>query len=153
MLGASDAFRKDALGVCRRSLAVAKDKLSFLEVVPYLFASLDREGVRGRVIQQWLSVPVDHHHPLTRAFMLPGGPRDAIDRMNDDGTGMSPLLCAEMLRLREVPFDDSVGEGTHAQASRIGAAARAARWGWIASRIRLQHTVKEFRDLSEATGY
>ena len=52
-----------------------------------------------------------------------------------------------MMRLHLVHLDDSVGEGLHSAATRIGADSRASKWGWIASTMRMKQNLVEFVSL------
>ena len=62
---------------------------------------------------------------------------------------MAPCLVTAMMRLRLVHLDDSVGEGPHSAATRIGAASRASTWGWIASTMRMKQNLVEFVSLTD----
>ena len=53
-------------------------------------------------------------------------------------------LVTTVMRLRLVYLDDSVGEGPHSAATRIGAASRAPTWGWIESATRMKQNLVEF---------
>ena len=52
--------------------------------------------------------------------------------------------CPAMTRLGLLHLDDSVGEGPHTLATRIGAASRASTWGWIASTMRMKQNLVQF---------
>ena len=119
-----------------------------MDVVPWLFATLDHDGVRARVLQQWESTPPAQHHAITRLFLMPGTDlRRAIDDMAEGN--MAPFLVTAMIRLRLVHLDDSVGEGPHSAATRIGAASRASTWGSIASTMRMKKNLVEFVSLTD----
>ena len=97
--------------------------------------------VYARVLQQWESTPPAQHHAITRLFLMPGTDlRRAIDDMA--GGTIAPCLVAAMMRLRLVHADDSVGEGPHIAATRIGAAR-------IASSVRMKQNLVEFVSLTD----
>ena len=74
-----------------------------------------------------------HHETLLHAW-------------NGSTAGAACLVTA-MMHLRLVHLDDSVGEGPHSAATRIGAASRAPTWGWIASTMRMKQNLVEFVSL------
>ena len=74
---------EEAVGLCRRTLATAKVKIGSMDVVSWLLARLDHDGVRARVLQQWGSTNTQHH-AITRLFIM----RRAIDNMA--GGNMAP---------------------------------------------------------------
>ena len=131
--GGHQDLLEEAVGLYRRTLATAKAKIGFMDVVPWLLAGLDHDGVRARVLQQWESTPPAQHHAITRLYLMRGTDlRRAIDDMA--GGNMASCLITALMLLRLVHLDDSVGEGPHSAASRIGAASRASTW--VGSRAR-----------------
>ena len=72
-------------------------------------------------------------------------PGTDLRRAIDDTAGANmACLVTTVMRLRLVHLDDSVGEGPHSAATRIGAASRAPTWGWIASAMRMKQNLVEF---------
>ena len=146
--GGHQDLLEEAVGLYRRTLATAKAKFGFMDVVPWLFAGLDHDGVRARNLQQRESTPPAQHHAITRLFLIPATDlRRAIDDMA--GGNMAPCSVTAMMRLRLVHLDDSVGEGPHSPATRIGAASRASTWGSIASTMRMKQNLVEFVSLTD----
>ena len=128
--GCHEDLLEEAVSLCRRTPTTAKAKIGFMDVVQWLLARLDHDGVRARVLRQWESTAPAQHHAITRFFLMPGTDlRRTIDDMA--GGNMAPCLVTAMMRL--VHLDDSVGEGPHNAATRIYAAGRASTWSWTAS--------------------
>ena len=114
--GGHQDLLEEAVGLYRRTLATAKAKIGFMDVVPWLLARLDHGGVRARVLQQRESTPLARHHAITRLYFMPGTDlRRAIDDMT--GGNMASCLVTALMRLRLVHLHDSVGEGPHSAAS------------------------------------
>ena len=137
------------VGMVRRAAATGLQKLGFLTTLPWLLCNLDQPGVRDQALQQWGEALPENHEPLTQ-FFFTGSMGVALRNMNPDGSGLPPAALAHVQRLREVPLDDSVGEGPHASANRVGSKTRAAKWGWIAGTMRLDQNLRDFHDLTES---
>lgn len=131
------------------------EKVGYLDKVPYLLARLHEPGVRARCLDQFGLVDPDGHHRLTRWFLdadHPDGLRQDVDRMHEDGSGMSDRLAAAVQSLSWVPMDDCVCEGPHAATKRLKMPASAAKWTWVASSMRLQQNIEDCRRLPEEVG-
>ena len=97
-----------AVGLYRRTLATAKAKIGFMDVVPWLLARLD------------------HRHLLLIAMPSRGS------------SSCLEWICGgrSTTWLEATYLNDSVGEGLHTAATRIGADSRPSTLGWIASTMR-----------------
>ena len=138
-------------GCVRGAVALARMKFQWADRLPYLLARLHEPGIARRCQEQWLSVPPAQHHRVSRYFME-GALRQEIDAVLPDGSGISARLRAALRGFDGVPFDDSVAEGPHARASRIAKHARASRWPWIASTLRLSQNIDTVRELLPIVG-
>lgn len=106
-------------------------------------------------MSQFASTAPSKHHRVSRRFLDAAHPqslRSDIDRMSDDGTGMSAKLTAAVRSLSWVPLDDCVCEGPHAQAKRIKMPAACAKWTWIAASMRLGQHISDCTTLVRDSG-
>ena len=80
--GGHQDLLEEAVGLYRLTLATAKAKIGFMDVVPWLLARLDHDGVRACVLQPWELTPLAQHRAITRLFLTPGTDlRRTIDDM------------------------------------------------------------------------
>lgn len=141
-------------GAVRFTCGLAREKVAYLEKVPYLLTRLPEAGVRARCLAQFDSVPPEKHHRITRWFLDPNHPkslRQAVDEMNDSGK-MSPTLQAAVESLGWVPIDDCICEGPHARAKRIKTPASSGQWTWVAASMRLQQNLEDCNHMPDEVG-
>lgn len=83
-------------GVVRMVVVLGKQKLDFLDTIPFLFCRLSEPGIRDKCLRQFHEVPAAKHDKVSR-YMLGENTRflQMIQQMNPDGTGMQPLLQDE----------------------------------------------------------
>ena len=126
----------------RLTISAAKKKLEYLDIRPWLLARADTVDVAKRAVELWgLALPSDHH-PLTCELLAPG----TLCRLQVDvfiATGqIGNTLRASIDMIRNIPFDDSHGEGPHAHLSRASSNTRRSSWCWNASTARqAQHFI------------
>ena len=134
---------------------LARAKIRFLDIVPYLFARLDEEGVRDRCVDQWLAAPAAAHHRVSREIMDPShdsGLRALVDDVALDGSNINPRLQAVIASIQRIPMDDSVAEGPHARAKAIWERARGSGFPWIAATMRQDQNFTDVQELAPALG-
>lgn len=110
--------------------------------------------MKQQCLEQFESVHPEAHHRLTLRFLdpaCPGSLRPEVDKLRDDGSGMSEKLLAAVRCLQGVPLDDSICEGPHAQAKRLKMPASAAKWAWIAASMRLGQNITDCQELPKET--
>lgn len=76
--------------------------------------------------------------------------RRDVERINDDGTGLSEELARAVDAMDLIPLDDTVGEGPHAVANVLSTRARRSSWAWVASSMRLDQNLTDVNDLLPA---
>ena len=129
----------------RATVARGKEKLAFLDRLPYLLCRLDSgASVAQRALDQFGEVPEQHHHRLSVFFLG----QDSMFRKDIEtlaaGGALAPALKHQILCLQDIPLDDSVGESPHASAHRQLLHSRSGRFGYHCASQRL---VQNFRDL------
>ena len=135
-------FMSECQGVVRLVVGVAFEKLRFLDRLPYLLARWGEGNIRERALEQFASVPVDRHEPITLEFLEIGSKlRDLIDRETEAGALQHREFQIALAEIRNIPFDDSHCESPHARATRVGSASRRSAWPWIASSVRLKQNI------------
>ena len=135
-------------GSVRMIVSVGREMFAYLDVIPYLLSRLHQPGVAARVIAQFDSRPLNEHHRVSAEFLAVGSIlRLDIAKMKSDGTGMSPLLAAEVKSLMDIPCDDTINEGPHSRFHRIVLASRRAHFAWQAATLRLLQNVSDAREL------
>ena len=99
----ADTFRGDeslwqhCAGCVHFTQELAFAAIQEYDLVPLLFARLDKPGVRDRCLAQWHEVGPRHHDRLTWSVLHPSQPlAAAVNAMNPDGTGMSDDLAHEV---------------------------------------------------------
>lgn len=106
-------------GTARAAFAVARRKLQYLDRIPWLFVRLAEPGVRARVIEQYDSTDIGHHHRLS-VFLCKHGSenRRRVMEICDDGTNVHPSIQFHIDRLDGITMDDTRNETPHAEAKR-----------------------------------
>jgi len=136
-------------GCVRYVFNVGIVKLDFFDRIPILFGRLKEPEVRARCIEQWEAS--SKKDEASAEFMDEQGPlRDDVDDMNDDGTNVSVKLDAAIEGIKDIPLDDTVGEGPHAVANAISQRSRGCTWAWTASTMRLTQNLQDAKDLVPA---
>jgi hypothetical protein len=132
----------------RDAYVLAMEKIGHLDAIPYLLARIGQPGIAARCVAQFEARDVAAHHRVSVEFLGVGSPlRYDVEQVLHDGSGMSAALLREVDSLRGIPLDDSVAEGPHAVAKRIGLHARRALWPWVASSMRLEQNLADHDDL------
>ena len=127
MFGGDAELVRQTQAVIRGSWLAAKEKLAFLDRLPYLLCRLNEPGVRDRVLSQWDSGAKTFGCPITEEFVGESSPlRGDVLAMQNDGTGMTSRLAEEVNALRQTTIDDTPGDSPHAKmkTSRCGHAPR-----------------------------
>ena len=133
----------------RATVARAKEKLHYLDRVPYLFARLtEGEAIGRRVLQQFEEVAEDAHHRVTLHFLGPHSILRPSIVAVAEGEPLSDDLLSEVLALQRIPLDDTVAEGPHAKATRLRNHARAGKFGWHAATQRLSQNLQDVQDIA-----
>eukprot|EP00959_Pyramimonas_sp_CCMP1952_P210179 4398161-Pyramimonas_sp.AAC.1 len=146
-------LRNMCFGAVKYAQALCLRKLEFLDRVPYLFARLDEPGVAARTIQQFLSAPLEAHHPLTLEFLGPSSVLKVhVHKLAENGGEMPDILFARVQSLKDVPFDDHVAEGPHAAAKRILSNGRSTRFPFVSATLRLNQNLRDKDGLLRETG-
>jgi len=136
-------------GCVRYVFNVGLVKLDFFDRIPILFGRLKEPEVRARCIEQWEAS--SKKDEASAEFMDEQGPlRDDVDAMNDDGTNVSVKLDAAIQGIKDIPLDDTVGEGPQAVANAISQRSRGCTWAWTASTMRLAQNLVDAIDLPPA---
>ena len=120
-----------------------------MDKVPWLFARIREPGVARRCLDQWSEVREELHHQFTRKVMT-SPLRQAIEAVNEDGSGVSLELWSAFEGLSLAPSDDSVAGGPHARATRLCGHSRRATWAWVASSLRIKQNLQDVRDFSQS---
>ena len=106
---------RQAQACMRGAWMFAQEKLQHLDELPHLLSRLSEAGIRDRVVAQWAEAAADAHDPVSAEFLDESSPlRADVLAMAADGTGMSKRLRSAWDSLRQVPIDDTPGEGPHA---------------------------------------
>ena len=127
-------------------VAVGRDKLGFLDIIPYLLGRLGEAGVRDRILAQWREIPAGAHDDVSKEFLLEGTHlRRQIDELPAGECVLPQPLERERQSLIDICFDDHAAEGPHAGASRISAKTRAQKWPWLAGTMRLNQNLHDVR--------
>ena len=107
-------FVDGCVGAVRLVAACAKVKCDYLQRLPWLIARMDSvEAARG-VLHQFHSAPLADHEAITREWLMEG---TVVRRQVDAfiaGNEMGSELRQVIDLVRNIPFDDSKGEGPHA---------------------------------------
>ena len=95
---------------CQGSIAmivtVGRDKLSFLDVIPYLLCRLGEAGVRDRIVRQWREIPAEAHDPVSIEFLMEGTLlRRQIDELPDGECELPQPLRRERQSLIDICFE------------------------------------------------
>ena len=131
-------------GCMRGAWLLAKEKLQYLDELPYLLSRLNEAGIRDRCVAQWAEAAADAHDPVSAEFLDESSPlRADVLTMAADGTGMSERLRLAWDSLRQIPIDDTPGEGPHARMRHVQLRTRAATWAWQASSDRLKQNLED----------
>ena len=143
----------DMQAAVRAAFILATKNIDFLDRVPYLLAKLGEDGIKAKCLAQYNSCAPIRHHRVTLEFLAVGSPlREDIDKMGEDGSGMSARLKAEVDSLAAIPMDDSRAEAPHAAANRIMRHSGASKWPWVASTMRLAQNLQDIERIPKATG-
>ena len=132
-------------GAVRASFLLGSRKLAFLNELPYLICRVDKPGIAARVQELWAAHPAHSHHRVTQRFIHLYGADLAL--VNEDGSGVSARLEAELQHWRGMPIDDSVAEQPHSQARRVSLHSRRSGFCWVAASTRLQQNLNDLRSL------
>ena len=83
-----------ALQACvRGAFALAREKIGFLNKLPYLLFRLREVGIARRCVEEFDRTPIEAHHRVSVAFLRLGSPlRAAMEQIRPDGSGISSLL-------------------------------------------------------------
>ena len=131
-------------GVVRSTYLMGLRKIGYLNKIPHLFARLDQPGVKALCQAQFDSAPLHSHCPVSKDFFGPGGPFAAdVALIQPDGTGITETLALEIQSIKDIPMDDSVGEGPHARRARIQRAASSVKWPYVASTMRAAQNLND----------
>jgi hypothetical protein len=84
-------------------------KFKYMGSVPWLFANCDVADVARECLLQIRSKPIDKHESLTVHMTLH---EESLENVANGGAPSDELLC-EIKALRNVPLDESPGEGFH----------------------------------------
>ena len=92
-------------GAVRLAALFGHEVIEPYNTIPLLAAQLDRPGVRDECLRQWAAAPRECHHPASAKLFddTPGSLRDAVFRIDDDGTVHDDMLKKEILSLRQPP--------------------------------------------------
>lgn len=138
-------------GCVRSIVVVGFKKLEYLDVIPLLAARLRVPGVRQRCLDQYAAAP--RPDSVSDYLFHPDSTlRGHVERVADDGSGVSVELGAEIRSLLMISLDDTLGERPHAVANAIGQRSRRASWPWIAGTMRLTQNLSDVTDLCQAVG-
>lgn len=98
----------DAQGAVRCAYALALEKISFMEDIPYLAARIGDEGIAQKCLDQFDGAPVERQHPVSvRLFSAENGPTASslnICFLVFDGLGIR--TCARALPPQTHMFSD-----------------------------------------------
>ena len=135
---------RQAQACMRGAWMFAQEKLQHLDELPHFLSRLNEAGIRDRVVAQWAEAAADAHDPVSAEFLDESSPlRADVLAMAADGTGMSKRLRSAWDSLRQVPIDDTPGEGPHASMRHQQLRTRGATWAWQASSARLTQNLKD----------
>ena len=146
-------FLAEATGGVRMVVRLAKEKMAWLNKLPYIICRLGVPGVRDVALAQFDSAPLERHHRLTVMVMsLDSQLGQDVRAMNADGTGMSTELAEIVRGLSYAAMDDSKGESPHAVAHREHLHSRSAAWPYVAATMRLKDNLIDVQGLTETLG-
>ena len=75
-------------------------KVTPYDRIPYLFGRLKEAGVKRRIIEQFRCAPAAAHDDVTLNIMgVDGRLKADFDALNEDGTGMTVSLAAEVFHI------------------------------------------------------
>ena len=139
----------DVLKACyRSSFVLAQKRHKYLSLVPWLLARLDKPGVKARCLEQY-STHQDHH-AMTEMFLKPGSElRAHVDRIRDDGSGVSKIQQKWIDILQRIPLDDSLAESPHAVGNKLGRHGPKSSFAFVAASMRLEQNLVDVKRLSE----
>ena len=80
---------------------------------------------------------------MTRSLFADDSVLSRLVAQLQDGDALPPEVQAVRDAVADILLMDSVAEGPHAAATKIGAASRASTWPWIASSMRLKQNISE----------
>ena len=137
------------IGAVRAAYIFGRESVAYYDQIPLLAARLDEPGVRDRCLEQFASAPRAAHDRVSVYLFAdePGSLRAEVLAVGDDGSIPSDSLRDEVRSLQLIPLDDSVNEGPHARAARVGQHSRRAKVPWIASTMRLGANLSTIRQL------
>ena len=113
-------------------VARAKFLISRLEKPPVSYSDAGSSGKLAR-----------HHDPVTQSLFVDDSVLSRLVAQLQDGGALPPEVQAVRDTVADIPLMDSVAEGPHAVATKIGAASRAPTWSWIASSMKLKQNLSE----------
>jgi len=137
---------QNVVGTVRKSYLLGLEKSHFLNLVPWLFARIEEEGVKLEIETQWSSTAPENHHEVTREIMTEGSMMRLCFDNWDVGEEMPPMLASIILSIRRIPHDDMRNEGPHATMTRIQAHSTGSGWAWQASTHRLDQNLADYDD-------
>lgn len=139
---------RQAQACMRGAWLLARDKLAFLDTLPFLLGRLEQAGVRDRVLAQFDECAVNDHDPISVRFLEPGCSfRRDIEAMNPDGSNMSERLANEWEALRRSPIDDTPGESPHARLKYVQTNRKAASWAFQVATERLNQNLNDIAEM------
>ena len=128
---------------------VGRAKVGVMKQLPYAWARLGvHPEAKEEIIQLWNTTPEANRDPASQAIMTDPVMRAQFDEY-EHGSDMGEDLSSEVSSIADLNFDDSVGEGPHARATRVGMGSRRAQWPWIASTLRLDQNIALVERYSE----
>ena len=145
-----ETILSQAQGAVRTSFALATAKIDYLHCLPWILARLDCRSVRARALELWASVPQNKHHRISILFLGASGPlRWRVDNMDEsaEGLGIDSVLQRAICDLQDCGMDDTRAEGPHAEANIVMSGARAGKWSWVASTLRLDANLSNLAGL------
>ena len=141
-------FCSDMQGVVRMSVLLGRQKLDFLNHIPYLLARLNEAGVKDRCVQEWRSRGPGSDNRISAEFLDEAGKLWAdVNLIQPDGTGLTPVLERQRQSLVDVSFDDKVAEGPHARARWVSMHSRSSHWGWNAATMRFKQNMDDIESV------
>ena len=144
----------DKIKACTRaSVQRLKLKLGFIDRLPYIIALLGFDpGARGRIMDQFNSVPRDKHHRRTLALCDAGELHTAMQSMTDHRDLSDESLRTFVTSIREAPFNDEVNEKPHAGFGHEHRHCNRSNFGWKAATVRMHQNIGDADHMSSVTG-
>jgi hypothetical protein len=144
-------FYTQISGATRIAFQSGSELISIFDRLPFLWARLDTDGMRDRILGIIMNLNVHQLDDTTKEIRNGALWADVL-AMNGDGTGMTSALQTEVDSIKNIPCNDTTNEGPHSLLKRVQLHSRAASYEWAASTVRLEQSFDLYNDVAQLRG-